>query len=253
MNNTINSDLSDYLDKYGYTDSQKLKVQEKLVKWVEDCKPKLFEDFHKEEQYSLELADKIVQLVNKRVDESMLNESEDMNTWPIANTASRNLTGGNKALGSLMLCLLAELTSEKKFVSLAKKMSSNSSDSTNESAELHLYKKIQGLTSKQQSYLLEMLEGCTIDEIEKRFDLLLRESSKSDEFKHTCVCPHCDHEMESTKECNLLECPECGESKMKTKKSVNDGIGFTELGKVNEDKSPFDDDLDQYKNIWNKE
>ena len=40
---------------------------------------------------------------------------------------------------------------------------------------------------------------------------------------------------------------------MKTIKSVNDGLGFTELGKVNEDKSPFDDDLDQYKTIWNKE
>ena len=167
------------------------------------------------------------------------------------------MTGSNKALGSLILCLLAELTSEQKFVSLAKKLSSNSSDSnntTNESDQLYLYKKVQGLTSSQQSYMLQMLENATIEEVDRKFDLLIKESGKKDEpTKHTCICPSCSHEIESTKECNLLECPECGESKMKTNKSVNDGLGFTELGKVNEDKSPFDDDLDQYKTIWNKE
>jgi predicted RNA-binding Zn-ribbon protein involved in translation (DUF1610 family) len=186
-------------------------------------------------------------------DEEQITEETSTLVWPVANLASSSLNDSSKALGALINLILFMQTGEKKFASLAQKLSSASNE-TNESAELYLYKKVQGLTLKQQEFMLEMLENCTIEEIEKRFDRLLKESANSDKPKqHTCVCPHCNHELESTKECNLLECPECGESKMKTKKSVNDGLGFTELGKVNEDKSPFDDDIDQYKNIWNKE
>ena len=254
MNNKINKELSNYLDKYGYTDTQKLKVQEKLVKWVEDCKPRLFEEYYKEEQYSLELAEKIVQLVNKRVNENLLYESEDMNTWPIANTASRNLTGGNKALGALILCLLAEMTGEQKFVSLAKKLSYNSSDSTNESlndlqAELYIRQKCDGLPAAKQAYIIERLQGITDTKlIDKQFKLLVEENPKS-ETMYECVCPSCGHTVSSKKACDLVECPECKESKLKP---INDGLGYSELKQINEtSKSPFQTDLQNYQDTWN--
>ena len=232
--------------------NDQIEVKEKLTEIIESVAQQNMPTDKINEYKTVDFAETIMRLVENRVDKLCESDTSQFNYFSIVN-AAKNLNGPNAVLSGLLVAILAELTGDNKFYTIAKSLVSRDSKQSNESAELYLYKKVQGLTLKQQEFMLEMLENCTIEEIEKRFDRLLKESTNSDKQTQTCVCPHCNHELESTKECNLLECPECGESKMRTKKSVNDGLGFTELGKVNEDKSPFDDDIDQYKNIWNKE
>jgi DNA-directed RNA polymerase subunit RPC12/RpoP len=235
--------------------NDQIEVKEKLTEIIESvAKEQTSKSSDKINEYkTVDFAETIIRLVENRIDKLCESDTSQFNYFSIVN-AAKNLNGSNAVLSGLLVAILAELTGDNKYYTIAKSLVSRDGNQSNESAELYLYKKAQGLTLKQQEFMLEMLENCTIEEIDKRFDRLLKESTNSDKPKqHTCVCPHCNHELESTKECNLLECPECGESKMITKQAVNDGIGFTELRKVNENKSPFDDDLDQYKTIWNKE
>ena len=148
----------------------------------------------------------------------------------------------------MLVAILAELTGDNKYYTIAKSLISRDSKQSSESAELYLYKKVQGLTSKQQSYMLQVLEGCTIDEIDKKFDLLLNESTKGDEPTYHCICPNCGKKTDSKKACNLSKCDECNET---LKSSTNEGKGMYELDKINEDSNPFKDDLRTYRNVWN--
>ena len=235
--------------------NDQVEVKEKLTEIIESvAQEQASKSSDKINEYeTVDFAKTIIDLVENRVDKLCEGDSSQFGYFPIVN-AAKNLNGPNAVLSGLLVAILAELTGDNKYFTIAKSLISRDTDQSNESAELYLYKKVQGLTASQSSYMLEMLENSTKDEIDKRFDRLLKESTNSDKPKqHTCVCPHCNHELESAKECNLLECPECGESKMKTKQAVNDGLGFTELHTLREE-SPFNDDLlDQYKTIWNKE
>jgi hypothetical protein len=201
------------------------------------------ERFENDEEKTKELCENILNHIDQKTDE-MFESDSTINLFSVVN-ACKSLSGDSAKLAGLIVGLLAYISNESKYLSISKSLVSNTS-SANENAELHLYKRIQGLTTKQQTFMLEMLEGCSVEEVDKRFDVLLRESA-SDKQKHTCVCPHCEHETESTKECSLVECPECGESKMKTK--TNEGLGVTEVGKTKQTVSPFLSDIEQYQNI----
>ena len=258
MNIENEKQLIRILDLLGITKlelNDQVEVKEKLTEIIESvAQEQTSKSSDKINEYeTVDFAETIIDLVETRVNKLCESDTSQFNYFSIVN-AAKNLNGPNAVLSGLLVAILAELTSDNKYFTIAKSLVSRDSKQSNESAELYLYKKVQGLTAKQSSFMLEMLENCTIEEIDRKFDLLIKESGKKDEHTtHTCVCPHCNHELESTKECNLLECPECGESKMKTKQAVNDGLGFTELHTLKEE-SPFNDDLlDQYKTIWNKE
>ena len=154
------------------------------------------ERFENDEEKTKKLCENILNHIDQKTDE-MFEADSTINLFSVVNSA-KNLTGDSAKLAGLIIGLLAYISNESKYLSIAKSLTSSTS-STNENDELYLYKKVQGLTSKQQSYMLQVLEGCTIEEIDKKFDLLLKESTKGDEPTYQCICPNCGKKTDSKK------------------------------------------------------
>lgn len=245
----MNDRLHKFLCLVGYDRLEKpdqIIVQEKLESILSNM---VTERFEKDEQQTKRLVENVFNHIDRKADE-LLDEGEStINLFSVVN-ACKGLKGDSAKLAALIIGLLAYNSNDSKYLSISKSLVSNTGP-TNENDELYLYKKVQGLTSKQQSYMLQVLEGCTIEEIDKKFDLLLNKSTKGDEPTYHCICPNCGKKTDSKKACNLSKCDECNET---LKSSTNEGKGVIELKQVNEtSKSPFKTDLQNYQEIWNKD
>ena len=237
------------LDLLGITKlelNDQVEVKEKLTEIIESVAQQNMPTDKINEYEAVGFAETIMRLVETRVDKLIESDTSQFNYFPIVN-AAKNLNDPNSVLSGLLVAILAELTGDNKYYTIAKSLVSRNSKQSNESAELYLYKKVQGLTAKQSSFMLEMLENSSIEEIDKRFDRLLKESTNSDKQTHTCVCVDCGKEIESTKACSLVSCDECN-GKCKDK-PTNEGQGVYEVGQTKQTISPFLSDIEKYQNI----
>ena len=96
----------------------------------------------------------IIDLVEKRTSQLFESDTSQFNYFSIVN-AAKNLNGPNAVLSGLLVAIIAELTGDNKYYTIAKSLVSRDSKQSNESAELYLYKKVQGLTLKQQNLCLK--------------------------------------------------------------------------------------------------
>ena len=182
------------------------------------------ERFVSDEEKTKKLCENILNHIGKKSSE-MFESDSTINLFSVVNSA-KGLTGDSAKLAGLIVGLLAYISNESEYLSISKSLVSNTG-SANENAELHLYKRIQGLTNKQQTFMLEMLDGSTVEEIDKRFDVLLEQQKKPEKEskKVTYECPKCGHIENNCIE-GETRCPECNH-KMKLKS--NDGSGVLEV------------------------
>ena len=230
----------------------KNEVKEKLESIIDDLAEHKKEQLYEKEGKQLEMADTIIKMVEKRTSQLFESDTSQFNYFSIVN-AAKNLNGPNVVLSGLLVAILCELTGDSKLYTIAKALVSHDSKSTNESelqTELYIRRLCDGLPAAKQAYIIERLQGITdTNMIDKQFKLLVEENPKS-ETMYECECPSCGFKVTSKKACDLVECPECKESKLNP---INDGLGYSELKQVNEtSNSPFKTDIQNYQDIWNQ-
>lgn len=102
--------------------------------------------------------------------------------------------------------------------------------------ENYLLNKCEGLTVKQKSKVFAVLEGAGKEEIDKKFDILLKLNESTEEFE-TKECPECGIEVKE----DATICPECEyEFGAKDKKDEN-GIKESNKKKVEKDTKKIDE------------
>ena len=235
--------------------NDQIEIKEKLTEIIESVAQQNMPTDKINEYATIDFADTIIKMVENRVNKLCESDTSQFNYFSIVN-AAKNLNGPNAVLSGLLVAILAELTGDNKYFTIAKSLVSHDGKSANESldelqSELYVRRLCDGLPAAKQAYVIERLQGITdTNLIDKQFQLLVEENPKS-EITYECVCPSCGHTVSSKKACDLVECPECKESKLNP---INDGLGYSELRQVNEtSNSPFKTDIQNYQDIWNKD
>jgi len=107
--------------------------------------------------------------------------------------------------------------------------------------ENHLLKKCDGLTPKQKAKVFNILEGASVEEIDKKFDIIVKineEDEENEEDFDTKECPECGTENPK----KATKCKECGTS-FKKDKEKNESKSYMENETLNENDP---------KNLWLK-
>jgi ribosomal protein L40E len=117
----------------------------------------------------------------------------------------------------------------------------------------HLLKKCDGLTPAQKEKVFNILEGASVEEIDKKFDIIVKINEKDDDDGDS------DDDNDKDKDFETKECPECGtENPIDATKCKECGASLkTKTKTKNESKSYIDDtssrvDENNPKNLWLK-
>ena len=185
--------------------NDQIEVKEKLAEIIESvAQEQTSKSTDKINEYeTVDFAETIINLVENRVNKLCESDTSQFNYFSIVN-AAKNLNGPNAVLSGLLVAILAELTGDNKYYTIAKSLVSHDGKSANESldelqSELYVRRLCDGLPAAKQAYVIERLQGITdTNMIDKQFKLLVEENPKS-ETMYECVCPSCGHTVSSKK------------------------------------------------------